>query len=251
MDSISIFGVKIDNINFEEASSNIEAYLEGNRLRAIYTPNPEIVMKAREDKEYVDLLNRGDMVTADGIGIVYAGKLNKKPLKGRVTGYDMSIKMLEIANEKAYSLYLLGGKDGVTKIASENILKDYPNIKIAGYHHGYFQGPHTGDQETETSLNVIEDINSSKPDIIFVGLGFPKQEKWIDINRDKIYGKIAIGNGGVMDILAGNMTRAPEIWQKIGMEWLYRLIKEPSRIKRQVIIPKFLLEVIFRRDAVK
>ncbi len=99
-------------------------------------------------------------------------------------------------------------------------------------------------------MELIDEINSVKPDIIFVGLGFPRQEIWIDANRDKLNGKVIIGNGGVMDILSGNAKRAPEIYQKLGLEWLYRLIKEPSRIKRQIALPKFMLHVLFNKDVV-
>ncbi len=251
MESIEIFGVKIHNITFDEAVKEVETYLEGNQLRAIYTPNPEIVMGAKEDNRLRELLNKGDLITADGIGLIYASRVKKRPLKERVTGLDLSIKLLNMANENNYSLYLLGGKDGVAKAAAENIKKDYPNIRIAGYHHGYFKGSHTGYNSHEEEMEVIEDINHSNPDIIFVGLGFPRQEIWIDSNKEKIRGKVIIGNGGVMDILSGNLKKTPEFIRKIGLEWLHRLIREPSRIKRQMVIPKFMLKVLFSRDVIK
>lgn len=251
MENIEIFGVKIHNITFDEAVKEVETYLEGNQLRAIYTPNPEIVMGAKEDNRLRELLNKGDLITADGIGLIYASRVKKRPLKERVTGLDLSIKLLNMANENNYSLYLLGGKDGVAKAAAENIKKDYPNIRIAGYHHGYFKGSHTGYNSHEEEMEVIEDINHSNPDIIFVGLGFPRQEIWIDSNKEKIRGKVIIGNGGVMDILSGNLKKTPEFIRKIGFEWLHRLIREPSRIKRQMVIPKFMLKVLFSRDVIK
>ena len=251
MESIEIFGVKIHNITFDEAVKEVETYLNGNELKAIYTPNPEIVMGAKEDNRLRELLNKGDLITADGIGLIYASRVKKRPLKERVTGLDLSIKLLNMANENNYSLYLLGGKDGVAKAAAENIKKDYPNIRIAGYHHGYFKGSHTGYNSHDEEMEVIEDINHSNPDIIFVGLGFPRQEIWIDSNKEKIRGKVIIGNGGVMDILSGNLKKTPEIIRKIGLEWLHRLIREPSRIKRQMVIPKFMLKVLFSRDVIK
>ncbi len=149
-------------------------------------------------------------------------------------------------------MFLLGGKEGIAKAAGgENILKNYPNIKLEGYHHGYFKGSHIGYNNHEEELNIIDDINKAKPDIIFVGLGFPKQEIWIDANKERLSSKIIIGNGGTMDILSGNAKRAPEAFQRLGLEWLYRLIKEPSRIKRQMVIPKFMLYILFCRDVVK
>lgn len=251
MESIEIFGVRVDNTTLEEATRTIESYLESDKLNIIYTPNTEIVMTAKDNNNLKALLNKGDLVTADGIGLVYGSRIKKRPLKERVTGFDMSINMLKIANREGYSIYLLGGKEGIAKEAAKNIKKDYPNIKIAGYHHGYFQGSHTGQPDSEDEMRIVGKINSLNPDIIFVGLGFPKQEMWIDWNRDRISGRVIIGNGGVMDILSGNAKRAPDIYQKLGLEWLYRLLQDPARIKRQMVLPKFMLKVIFTRDVIK
>ena len=251
MERVSIFGVNIHNITLEETVSRLREYLKGEELKRIYTPNTEIVMAAKEDENLKTLLNKGDLIIPDGIGLIYGSRIQGKPLKERVTGFDTSIELLKIANEKGYSLYLLGGKEGVAREAAENIKKDYPNVKIAGYHHGFFKGSHIGFKDHEEELKIVEDINNSNPDIIFVGLGFPRQEIWIDRNYSRIKGRVIIGNGGVMDILSGNSKRAPEIFQRLGLEWFYRLIKEPSRFKRQLALPKFMLQVIINRDAVK
>ncbi|HLR34475.1 MAG TPA: WecB/TagA/CpsF family glycosyltransferase [Tissierellales bacterium] len=241
MNSIKIFGVMIDKVTLEEATKLVEEFLKGNELKTIYTPNTEIVMKAKEDERLKKLINKGSLVIPDGIGLIYAAKIKKRPLPQRVTGFDLSINMIELANKKKLSIYLLGGKPGVSEEAAKNIVKKYPNVKIAGYQHGYFK------EEKE----IISKINESNPDILFVGLGFPKQEVWIDTNKGKLNSKVVIGNGGTMDILAGKVKRAPEIYQKLGLEWFYRLLKEPSRIKRQIVIPKFILQVIFSKNVVE
>lgn len=251
MDTSTIFGIEIDNITFEEAIDKIGRYLKEDTLRVIYTPNTEIVMAAKEDEDLKSLINNGDMVTPDGIGLIYAAKIKRKPLKARVTGFDLSMGILEISDREHYNLYLLGGKDGVAKLASENIKDTYKGINISGYHHGYFKGSHNENQDNDEELKVVEEINSKNPDIIFVGLGFPGQENWISKNRHRLKGKIIIGNGGVMDILAGNSKRAPDIFIKLGLEWFYRLVKEPSRIKRQIALPKFMLKVLFSKDIIK
>lgn len=250
MESINIFGVRIDNIRMDDAVKVLEDYLKGDRLNTIYTPNTEIVMKAKEDENIRGIINSGDLVTPDGIGLIYGSRIRKKPLKERVTGFDLSINLLEMANENGYSLFLLGGKDGVAKKAGENIKKDYPNIRIVGYHHGYFEGSHRGVYDSQEERTIIHSINKVEPDIIFVGLGFPGQEIWIYNNRDRLRSKVIIGNGGTLDILAGNMKRAPEIFQRLGLEWFYRLLREPSRIKRQIALPKFILSVLFTKDVV-
>ena len=251
MEKISIFGVDIYNTTLKDTVELLIEYLNGDTLKKIYTPNTEIVMVAKDDGDLRELLNRGDLVIPDGIGLIYGSKIQGKPLKERVTGFDTSMKLLEIADANKYSLYLLGGKDGIAREAAKNISEEYPNIDIVGFHHGYFKGSHLGLKDSKEELAIIEEINDKKPDIIFVGFGFPKQEIWIDSNAHRLDSKVIIGNGGVMDILSGNAKRAPEIYQKLGLEWLYRLIQDPSRIKRQLVLPKFMLNVIFKKDVVK
>lgn len=251
MDKIKIFGVNIQNTTLVETTILLEEYLKGMSLKTIYTPNTEIVMAAKDDQELRDLLNQGDLVIPDGIGLIYGSRLKNKPLKERVTGFDTSIKLLDIANKNAYSLYLLGGKDGIAKAAVERIKKDYPNIRIAGFHHGYFKGSHLGLENEPEEQKILGEINTTKPDIIFVGFGFPKQELWIHSNKSNIKSKVIIGNGGVMDILSGNAKRAPDIYIKLGLEWFYRLIQDPSRIKRQLVLPKFMIQVLLSKDAVE
>ena len=251
MEKIKICGVNIDNVNMAETVEILKKYLKGDRAKRIYTPNTEIAMMAKDDQDLKDILNKGDLIIPDGIGLIYGSKIRKKPLKERVTGFDVSVELLKIANENSYRLYLLGGKEGVAKEAAENIKKDYPNIEIAGYHNGYFKGSHMDIEDSQEEKDIIEAIRSNKTDILFVGLGFPKQEMWINDHIEKLNIKIAIGNGGTMDILSGNMQRAPEIYQKLGLEWFYRLIKEPSRIKRQILLPKFILYVLFNKKSIE
>ncbi len=251
MHKVKIFGVEIDNVSFDEATEILEGFLTSDRLNTICTPNTEIVMAAKDNPSLKDLINQNDLIIPDGIGLIYGSKIRNKPLKERVTGFDLSVKMLEMADEKGYSLFLLGGKKGVAKKASENIVSEYPNIRIAGYHHGYFKGSHIGHDNHQEEKKIVEMINESKTDIIFVGLGFPKQEIWIAKNKERIHGKVIIGNGGTMDILAGVSKRAPEIFQRLGLEWFYRLIREPTRIKRQLAIPKFVLSVLLDKEAIE
>ena len=171
MKNRSIYGINIDNLSFEEAVERIEDFLKGDRTNVIYTPNTEIIMQAKDDEGLKELINKGDMVTADGIGLIYAGRIKKKPIKERVTGYDLSMSMLNIADEKGYSLYLLGGKPGVAEIASENVKEKYKNIRLAGYHHGYFPGSHNGKPGSPEEMELIRHINEKNPDIIFVEIG--------------------------------------------------------------------------------
>lgn len=250
-EKVEILGVSIGNKSMEEARAAVEEFLARDGLDTIYTPNTEIVMESRKNKRLKDILNRGSLVVPDGIGLVYASRIKRKPLQERVAGFDLSIEMLDIADKRGYSIYLLGGEEGIAKKAGEEIVKRYPGAKIAGYHNGYFKGAHIGKGGHEEEQKIISDINSSGTDILFVGFGAPKQEYWIEENKDKLNVKLAIGNGGTMDVLAGKTKRAPEIYQKLGLEWFYRLIKDPRRITRQLSLPLFMLTVIFTRDSVK
>ena len=248
---IKILGVRINNIDMDEAMAKIDGYFASDELNYIYTPNPEIVMRAGRDEEFKKIINSASLNLCDGIGLMIASKLKKKPLKSRVTGYDTSIKILELMNEKHLSLFLLGAKPGIAEKAIERINHDYPKIVIAGFNNGYFNGSHNGHASCDEEEALIEKINDSKADAIFVGMGAGYQEKFIYYNKDKLKTKLAIANGGVIDVLAGNVKIAPAFIRKIGMEWLYRLIKEPKRFKRQLDIPKFLMKKIFTKNAVE
>lgn len=243
MGSVKIFGIRVDKVTLKEATVLVEEFLAGNGLSTIYTPNTEIVMEAKDNEKLKALINKGSLVIPDGIGLIHATKIKKKPLPERVTGFDLSMNMIELANKHKLRLYLLGGKPGVSEKAAKNIVKKYPNIDIAGYHHGYFK--------KKEEKEIVKKINESSPHIIFVGLGFPKQELWIDSYKNQLSAKVAIGNGGTIDILAGKVKRAPKFYQNLGLEWLYRLIKEPQRIKRQLVIPKFMLKVLFSKNVVE
>lgn len=249
MEKISIFGVEVFNLTFDEAFEKVKGFLKEDRLHTIMTPNTEIVVDARDNKKMRDIINSADLVVADGIGLIYGSKLRKLPLKERVTGFDLSMKMIELCKEEGYSLFLLGTKEEVVKKAYENLKAD-EKLNIVGYHNGYFKGAHLGMEDNEEELEVVEQINSLKPDIIFLGMGYPKQELWIEHNKDRLQSKLIIGNGGVIDILAGVSKRAPEIFIKLNLEWFYRLISDPARIKRQVAIPKFLFSVMKDKNSV-
>ena len=245
MDKLSIMGVRIDNLSMDEVLKIAEEKIEKNEQYIIYTPNTEFIMMCQKDKEFLNLMNESDINIPDGIGLIYAGKIKKHPLKEKVGGYDLSVNLLKMANDKGLKLYVVGGKPGVAEAAMENVREKYPGIKIVGTQHGYFKGTHLGKKGHEEEIAVIEDINKHQPHILFVGFGAKKQELWIEYNKDLINANVIIGNGGTLDGLAGIVKRAPDIFIKLGLEWLYRLMKEPKRIKRQIVLPVFMLKVIF------
>ncbi len=242
-DTTKIFGSPIDIVSLEGAFERFKYLLEENRFSMIFTPNTEIIMVAKRDIELKDVLIASDMNIPDGIGLVIASKLHNLGIPERVTGVDMMDKILNFCNCTKKSIYILGGKPGVAEAAIDNMSSQYPNIEIKGFHHGYFK--------SEDEMKVVDKINEKKPDVLFVSLGAPRQEKWIYKHRKILNTKIAMGVGGSIDIWAGTAKRAPKIFQSLGLEWFYRLLKEPWRAKRMMSLPQFLIQVISTRDITK
>lgn len=236
MDKVNILGVYVDTVTISEAADTIMKFFDEDRLHSVYTPNSEIIMHAYKNPEFAELLNNADLLTADGIGVVYASKILKKPIKERAAGYDIARQVLSKMNYTDHKLFLFGGKPGVAEEAKAKLLQEYSDLNIVGLRNGYFKA----DEEAE----VVEEINNSGADIVFVCLGAPKQEEWIDRHAKELKARVAMGIGGSLDVFAGRAERAPEIFCKTGMEWFYRLCKEPWRIGRMMELPKFAATVI-------
>ena len=237
--TVDILGVKFSSMGVDGSADYIMNLLGEDGFHYVFTPNSEMVMAAVGDKEFKEVLNSADLLTADGIGIIYASKILGNPISERAAGYDISLKLMEMAATLGKTLYFFGAAPGVADKAKEIIEERFPGIKIIGTHDGYFD-------EAEEK-RIIEEINSKKPDLLFVCLGCPKQEKWIFKNKDRLDTKVAMGLGGCLDVYAGNVKRAPDIYIKLGIEWLYRLMKEPKRFFRMLALPKFMLKVIWHK----
>lgn len=222
-----------------ETGHDIEKSCHSEGVTKIYTPNPEIVMKAERDQEYREVLNRGGLVVPDGIGVVLASRFRFGKIKRRITGIDLLEHLISVSADSGKSVYLLGSKPGVAETAGVRMVEKYPNLIIAGTHHGYFN------QEEEQRL--VNQIAATNPDLLIVALGAPKQEFFIDRYAERIGVRVAIGVGGALDVWSGNVMRAPKLMSGIGLEWLYRAIKQPSRIPRLAIIPKFVFKAAFTR----
>ena len=237
MDKVNILGVKVTKHTIDSASDQIAEYVKsGQKRKCVYTPNSEIIMVAYRDDKFKNVLNSADMLLADGIGVVYASKIVKNPISRRAAGYDTACEALRKLAKYGASVYLFGAADGVAVKAGEEICRRYPGIKIAGVSNGYF--------DSEKEKQIIADINDKKPDILFVCLGAPKQEKWIYNHKEELDFGVAMGIGGSLDVFAGTVKRAPEFYQKHGIEWLYRLLKQPKRIVRMLDLPRFGFKVL-------
>ena len=234
---INILGISFDDLTREEAKEAGAALLHSPDFHYVVTPNPEFILAADKDLEFQKILNRADLALPDGIGVVYSAKILGTPLKGRVTGFDFACDMLDVLDEMGGRLYLLGAKPGVAEEAGRRILETHPNIVLCGTHDGYVRD----------SDPVAREVAQAQPDLLFVCLGAPKQEKWISRFGLLTGAKLAIGLGGALDVFAGNVERAPEQWQKAGLEWAYRLKKEPKRIGRMAKLPLVLVKAAKRR----
>ncbi|WP_066387520.1 WecB/TagA/CpsF family glycosyltransferase [Neobacillus mesonae] len=231
---VSILGIDFINKPFHEVVDILADSVESKRKSFVVTANPEIAMYAHEHPDYKAIVQSADMVVPDGIGIVIASKILNTPIQERVAGFDLMVRLLELGNEKKWRIYLLGGKEETNKKAVANIASRYPQLQIVGSHHGFF------DWKDGT---VTDEIKAGNPDIVFVALGFPRQEKWIVQNLPHFSKGLFIGVGGSIDVLAGEVKRAPLFWRRLNLEWFYRLVLQPTRWKRMLALPRFLGEM--------
>ena len=232
-----VLGVSFDDLTREEAAQAGAALLEEDRFHYVVTPNPEFILAAEKDREFLQVLNGADLVLADGIGVVYSAKIQGTPLKGRVPGIEFATDMLRVLDGMGGRLYLLGSKPGVAEEAGRRITEQHPNIVLCGTQDGYFK-------DEEASLLKVA---AARPDLLFVCLGAPKQEKWMARWGRHTGARLAIGLGGALDVFAGKVERAPESWQKLGLEWAYRLKKEPQRAGRMARLPLVLVKATGKR----
>jgi N-acetylglucosaminyldiphosphoundecaprenol N-acetyl-beta-D-mannosaminyltransferase len=238
--TIKIVGVDIDKLDFLEAQEKVREFLKSDSLNMIFTPNSEMLLDAVKDRELENILNKAQLVIPDGIGVVIASKFYGTPLKERVTGVDLSMKILELGAKQNCKVFLFGASQESVTAAADKIRENYKGINVVGIRNGYYPE----DEEEQ----IIDEINRSGAEILFVGLGAPRQEKLIYKYKDRLRVKIAIGFGGGIDALSGAVKRAPEFYQKAGLEWFYRFIKQPSRFMRILKLPKFILMAMY--DAV-
>lgn len=231
MNTINIRGVAFDNVDISEALEKCRIFLETEGAKIIHTPNAEIVQMCVEKEDKRVLVNSADLIIPDGAGVILAGKILSTPVsKGKVAGIELCEKLAANAGAWGKKIFFLGGKPGIAEQAAEKLKEKYPDLPLAGCADGYFKddGP------------VIEKINASGADILFVCLGVPRQEEWMNANRARLNVRLMGGFGGSFDVFAGAVKRAPKFFIKCNLEWFYRLVKEPKRIGRMMKLPKFI-----------
>lgn len=231
---VKILGISFDNMTRKEFLKVLYKRMNDREKTFLVTANPEIVMYAKENKDYYQLLMEADYIAPDGIGIVKASQVLGTPIKERVPGFELMLGLLEIADLEKKRVYFIGAEEEIIELTVGKVKKEWPNIKIVGYHHGYFD---------HKDPEMIEHVKQTEPDMVFVAFGFPRQEKWISDYLSQASHGIAVGVGGSFDVLSGKTKRAPRLIQYFHIEWLYRLLKQPSRYKRMSVLPKFIKEI--------
>ncbi len=230
---VDVLGVGFDNLTMAEAVDQGVKLLHSEGMHYVVTPNPEIVEVCRENPEANRVINEADLVLPDSIGVIKGAAMLGTPLKERTPGIEFASHLMGRMAEEGLSLYLLGAKPGVADMAAEKLVEKYPGLKIAGTHDGYFK----------EDAPVVEAIAASGADCVFVCLGAPKQEFWIKKNGPATGARLLCGLGGSLDVFAGTVERAPKFFCDHGLEWFYRLCKEPKRIGRMMKLPLFLVHV--------
>ncbi|MBE6950893.1 MAG: WecB/TagA/CpsF family glycosyltransferase [Ruminococcaceae bacterium] len=227
---IDVMGVGFDNLTKSEFTAKAEDMLRNKERGYVVTPNAEIVYESIQDDGFRALLNDASMVLPDGAGVVLGAKILGTPLKEKVAGIEFGEEVCKLLAKNNGKLYLLGSKPGIAKSAGEKLAQKYPGLVICGAADGYFK-----DEKA-----VIEKINAADPDVLFVCLGAPKQEKFIKEHFEELNVTLMLGLGGSLDGYAGVAQRAPKWMIDLSLEWLYRLLKEPKRLGRMMRLPKFV-----------
>ena len=237
---IKLLGVNIDTVGRWEAMRILSRRLATGRQTAVYTPNPIMVRGAQKNELFRALLNRGDLMVADGIGILLGARLAGLPTPPRVAGIDLGEDVLAYAERGGLKVFLFGGKPGVAERAAEQLKLRFPTLEICGTHHGYISPKENG--------ALLKQIRESRADVVMVCLGSPRQEQWIDENRRALRGvSILMGLGGSLDVWSGDLARAPRFFSKIGLEWLWRMLRQPRRLKGIPAILAFLFFALLSR----
>jgi N-acetylglucosaminyldiphosphoundecaprenol N-acetyl-beta-D-mannosaminyltransferase len=231
-DKISLFGIKIDNLTREEATKRIEELISQRRCSYVLTPNVHHIVTLEKDGGFREIYYNADLIIPDGMPLVWISRLLGRPLKERLAGSDLLPMFCDVAARKGYKLFFLGGRTGAAAKAAKILIKKNPGLRVVGT----YCPPFAFEDEEEENKKIVEIIKRAKPDILFVGLGAPKQEKWIWEHREDCQVPVSISIGAAFDFMAQKVRRAPVWIQRIGWEWLFRVSQEPARLWRRYFL---------------
>lgn len=240
--TVPIYGIPFSKAGMDDTVQYLTEAIEQRRLTHVITANPIMIMSAVESANYSAMIRRADLIVPDGAGVVWAAKYVGNPVTERVTGFDLMHRLLEQGEKRKWKAYLLGTSQEVIEAAAEKLQLQYPQVRIVGYRNGFF-GP-------EQDEEVVEVIREAAPDLLFVARGADTQEPWIVKFKQKLGVPLIMGVGGSFDVVSGKLKRAPILFQKLRLEWFYRLLQEPKRYKRMLVLPKFVVKVLRDKENV-
>lgn len=233
-----VLGVPVDAVNMATTLQLIREMLASDHTHPVLAVNPEKVIAAQQDPVLLRVLQQASLVIPDGIGVVIAARLLQGVPMERVAGSDLMPAICRLAAEEGHSVFFYGAKPGVASRAAELLQQRYPGLQVGGVQHGYVPDEEMG--------QLLETINSSGAGVLFVGLGSPRQEYWMNKYRERLKVKVCQGVGGSFDAVCGNPRRAPKLFLRLNLEWLYRLVTQPQRLTRQTALPRFAAQVLRR-----
>lgn len=234
---VDILGVKVSSLTRRQAVETIAGFIgKSAGSHQVVTANAELIYRAWHDPELLQVINRASLVTADGSGVLWAARRLGTPLPERVTGIDLTLDLVEEAVRCGWRLFFYGGLPGVANEAAARLAREYPGLQVAGTAHGYL--------EAAAEEAMLDDLRRLRPHLLLVGLGMPRQEFWLGRHLAGLQVPVGLGVGGTLDVLAGRARRAPAWVQRVGLEWAYRLVREPSRWRRQLALPIFAWKIL-------
>lgn len=240
--TVPIYGLQVSKMNMDDTVEYLEQSIKKGKPQQIITANPIMIMTALEQPAYMQVMKHAELLVPDGAGLVWAASTCGQPVAERVAGYDLLHRLMDRGQALQWKVYLLGSTPEVIQATATRLKSLYPYTAIVGYRDGFF-GP---DQDAE----IISEIRRLSPDLLFVARGADTQEPWIGTYKQELGVPIIMGVGGSFDVISGKTKRAPKLFQKLRLEWFYRLLKEPTRYKRMLALPKFALKVLKDKENV-
>ncbi|QAY67736.1 WecB/TagA/CpsF family glycosyltransferase [Paenibacillus protaetiae] len=240
--TVPIYGIPFSKMSMEETVDYLTQAIENKETTHVITANPIMVMAAVESPDYYRMMTTAELIVPDGAGVVWAASHVGTPVAERVTGFDLLHNLLQVGERRRWKVYLLGTSQETIEAAAEKLQLQYPQVRIVGWRNGFF-GP-------SEDAEVIQEIRNAAPDLLFVARGAETQEPWISKYKKELQVPLIMGVGGSFDIISGKLKRAPVLFQRLRLEWFYRLLQEPKRYKRMLVLPKFVVKVIRDKDKV-
>ncbi len=234
--TVSLYGVPFSKMNMKETVDYLSEAIASRRPHRVVTGNPIMLMVGMDNPSFHRTLATAELVVPDGAGVVWAARYVKEPVKERVAGFDLMHELLREGEHRQWSVFLLGASADIVQTAYANLQKKYPGMRFVGCRDGYFTDREDGE--------VVAAVRAANPDLLFVARATMNQEPWIEKYQSVLGVPVVMGVGGSFDVVSGKLKRAPAFFRKMGMEWFYRLIQEPTRFKRMLVLPRFALKVI-------